>query len=176
MQSTRGVRWRRIGALLILAVVSCTETEAEVPDAPVVPQTAWVEIAGQLFELELALDPATRFRGLSGRRSVAPEGGMLFVNRQSRRLLMVMRDCPIPLDVAFLDRAGWVLAIHEMVVESPRGRDESQARYEERLPAYDSDVPAWFAVETAAGRLRALGLKVGDRLVFDSDALITRAR
>jgi len=175
MQSGRGVCGGGIGALLVLAAVSCAETEAEVADAPVVPQTAWVEIAGQLFELELALDPAARFRGLSGRRYVAPEGGILFVNTHSRRLLMVMRDCPIPLDVAFLDREGRVVALHEMAVEPSRGPDESHVSYERRLPTYDSGAPAWFAVETAGGRLRELGLKVGDRLVFDTPALLMRA-
>ena len=89
---------------------------------------------------------------------------------------MVMRDCPISLDVAFLDGSGRVVALHAMKVEPPRGRDELASAYEARLPVYDSGIPAQFAVEVAGGRLRELGLQVGDRLVFDTDHLLSRAR
>jgi hypothetical protein len=33
-----------------------------------------------------------------------------------------------------------------------------------------------FAIETAGGRLREVGLTVGDRVSFDRDALVARAR
>ncbi len=89
---------------------------------------------------------------------------------------MVMRRCPIPLDVAFLDAAGRVVAIRSMTVEPPRARGESVASYERRLPIYRSGDPAQFAVETAGGRLMELGLAVGDRLVFDVEGLIRRVR
>jgi uncharacterized membrane protein (UPF0127 family) len=171
------IRWNRrhrVWAVVLVGGLCCAEAEAPESKAP--ERTAWVEIAGQLFELELALDPATRFRGLSGRRSLPRNGGMLFVDPQARRRAMVMRDCPIPLDVAFLDRSGVVVALHEMKVEPPRGRDEPASAYEARLPIYDSGVPAQFSVETAGGRLRELGVQVGDQLVFDTTHLLSRAR
>ena len=44
------------------------EPEAEAPTpAPEAPETAWVTVGSERLELELALDGATRFRGLSGR-------------------------------------------------------------------------------------------------------------
>ena len=167
-------RRRRVGAVLLVGALCCAETEA--PESKVPERTAWVEIVGQLFELELALDPASRFRGLSGRRSLPSDGGMLFVDPRSRRRAMVMRDCPIPLDVAFLDGGGRVVALHAMAVEPPRGRDEPAAVYEARLPLYDSGATAQFAVEVAGGRLRELGLQVGDPVVFDTKTLLSRAR
>ena len=39
---------------------------------------------------------------------------------------MVMRDCRVAIDVAFLDGAGRVVAIHEMPVEPPRLPRESR--------------------------------------------------
>jgi len=156
-------------------LLACAE-EAPQPVAERVRQAVWVEIAGELFELELASDPATRMRGLGGRLSLPHNGGMLFVFERRRVLAMVMRDCVIPLDVAFLDPAGRVLAIHEMSVEPPRGPNESRRDYDSRLRIYPSVLPALFAVETAGGRMRELGLEVGEQLVFDAAGLAKRVR
>jgi len=168
----------RTATFLLLAAIAlaCTQSESP-PDAPLeVPETLWVEIAGEPFELELALDGATRHLGLSGRLSIDPNGGMLFVSAVERPQAMVMRDCPIPIDVAFLDSSGEVLAIHEMRPELPRRPAESPREYESRLRIYDSGVPAGFAIETAGGRLDEIGLQVGDRVVFDIARTLDLAR
>jgi uncharacterized membrane protein (UPF0127 family) len=171
----RGSRLR-IALLVALAAAGSACSEPAPPAPPPAPETAWVEIAGELFELELALDPATRFQGLSDRPRIPRNGGMLFVQPRPRPLSMVMRRCPVPIDVAFADDTGRVVAIHAMAVEPPRAPGESVVAYEARLPTYASGVPVRFAVETAGGRLEELGLAVGDRLVFDTEALARRAR
>ena len=164
-----------VGWVAFLTVSACGEPRAPEPPAADL-ETVWVQIADELFELELALKPRTRLRGLSGRRLIPRHGGMLFVFPRPDPLGMVMRRCPIPLDVAFLDAAGRVVAIRSMTVEPPRARGESVASYERRLPIYRSGDPAQFVVETAGGRLMELGLAVGDRLVFDVEGLIRRAK
>ncbi|MFP8881778.1 MAG: DUF192 domain-containing protein [Myxococcota bacterium] len=145
------------------------------PDRSEKPATAWVEIGKELFELELALDPRTRHRGLGGRSFISPTGGMLFVNRVLQPVGMVMRDCPIPIDVAFLDEDGRIVATHEMQPEPPRGPAESARQYEQRLPIYRSGAPARFSVEIAGGRLAEMGVGVGDLLVFDTREFLERA-
>jgi hypothetical protein len=114
--------------------------------------------------LEVASDPVVMHRGLGGRLRIDPHGGMLFVYPAPRPLAFVMRDCLVAIDVAFLDEAGRVIAIHEMKPEPPRRPDESAAAYEARLPVYPSPLPARRAVELAGGRLRALGVRPGDRV------------
>ena len=89
---------------------------------------------------------------------------------------MVMRDCPAPIDVAFLDDGGRIVALHEMNPEVPRHADESPTVYERRLRQYPSGAPVRFAIETAGGRFAELGVGVGDRVVFDGRALAARAR
>lgn len=163
-------------ALLLAAVPSCTEAEPAAPPPAERPETAWVEIAGELFELELALDPARRFLGMGHRRAVARNGGMLFAFPSARPQSFVMRDCPIPLDVAYLDDQGRIVAIHEMRPEPPRRRGEEPRAYEQRLPGYPSGLPARFAIETAGGRLAELGAAVGQPVVFDAETLARRAR
>jgi uncharacterized membrane protein (UPF0127 family) len=101
---------------------------------------------------------------------------MLFVLPSPERFAMVMRDCPEPLDVAFLDSQGRVVALHEMQPEPARRPEESPFRYEQRLRVYASGEPVQFAVETAGGRLRELGITVGDRIALDAQALVRQAR
>jgi uncharacterized membrane protein (UPF0127 family) len=140
------------------------------------PEVVWVSLGGETFQLELALDPLTRQRGLSGRESLPRGGGMLFVLPSPRPFGMVMRDCPAPIDVAFLDAQGRVVAIHEMRPEPPRQRGEPRALYEARLPVYPSGQPVQLAIETAGGRLAEVGLAVGDSVALDVPALVARAR
>ncbi len=162
--------------LLAALALACTESESPPQPPPQVPEALWVEIAGEPFELELALDAASRHRGLSGRLAIEPNGGMLFVNTAESPQAMVMRDCAIPIDVAFLDFSGAVVAIHEMRPELPRRPAESRSEYESRLRVYESGAPAGFAIETAGGRLREVGLQLGDRVVFDIASTLELAR
>ncbi|MEC9374695.1 MAG: DUF192 domain-containing protein [Planctomycetota bacterium] len=130
-----------------------------------------VRINGEKFFLEIAADEQTRIKGLGGRDFIAPDGGMIFVFPQPQRMAFVMRDCPIPIDVAFLDASGRVVALHEMTPEAPKRPDESAAAYEQRLTQWESRFPAQFAVETAGGRLKEAGLSEGDVVKFDVERL-----
>ncbi len=162
-----------------LALAGCSSESPSGSKAQLAPSglpTAPVTIKGERFVMELALTDATRLRGLSGREAIDPKGGMLFVFPYAGRHEFVMRDCPAPIDIAFLDAAGRVVAFHEMVPEEPRREDESQFDYEMRLKRYPSRFPAHFAVETAGGRLSSLGVKEGDRFEFDTEALKRRAQ
>ncbi len=138
------------------------------------PASVRAEVAGETFHFELAADDATRMRGLGGRRHVPANSGMLFSFRLAAPRVFVMRDCPIPLDIAFLDEAGRVIAIHAMQAEAPRGPEETPLAYEQRLVQYPSGAPAQFAIETAGGRLAELGLGVGDVVTFDRAAVLAR--
>jgi len=100
---------------------------------------------------------------------------MFFAFGSLRPLAMVMRDCPEPIDVAFLDGEGVVVALYEMQPEPPRREGETGMQYERRLPEYPSRAPAQFAIELARGRLAELGVGVGTRLVFDAAELARRA-
>ena len=159
------MRARRAAAFaitVVLAALAALAASAQ-PLAPRLP-TMQVTIGGERFTLEVARDPATQFRGLGGRTHIDPHGGMLFVFPSPRATAFVMRDCPIPIDVAFLDADGRVIAIHEMQPEPPRSAGESTAAYESRLRQYPSGLPALYALETAGGRLRALNLQGGTKL------------
>jgi uncharacterized membrane protein (UPF0127 family) len=101
---------------------------------------------------------------------------MLFVLPGPRPFAMVMRDCPNAIDVAFLDAQGRVVAVHEMSPEPPRAAGEPRLLYESRLPVYPSGEPVQFAIETAGGRLAAVGLVEGDIVKLDFESLADRAK
>ena len=157
-----------VGALGACATPACTD--------PVPPGKERVTIRGRHFHLDAALDPGTREKGLGDVTHIDPDGGMVFVFTSTRPLYFVMRDCTIPIDVAFLSEAGTVLAWHAMVPEEPQREDEGPLAYENRLKKYSSGFPARFAVEVAGGTFGELGLKTGDQIDFDIAGLKARAR
>ncbi|MDJ0868034.1 MAG: DUF192 domain-containing protein [Myxococcota bacterium] len=171
MRSTRVV----VGLVAIAALGLVAGAHAQPTARPALP-TVPVEIGGESFALEVAVDPMTQYRGLGGRRALAPDGGMIFLYRASRPLAFVMRDCRIPIDIAFLDATGRVISTHEMKVEPPRRTEESPREYEARLPQYPSGLPARYAIEVAGGRLAALGVRPGQRIELPREALAAALR
>ncbi len=144
-----------------------------------------VTIAGKAYTLELSATPEKRIKGLSDRTSI-PEGtGMLFAfpEKQAQVLEFVMRDCPIPIDIIFLDRSGRVTATHAMKVEDPRKATEpkpadprAEDPYEARLKRYSSRYVAQFAIELAGGELEKITVKEGDKIPLDLEGLKKRAK
>lgn len=142
-----------------------------------------VRVGGKTFFLELANTRELRTKGLSDREFIEPDGGMLFVFPEDEVGIQrfVMRDCPIDIDIIFLNANGQVVASHAMTVEAPRGEGEGQAgeispAYENRLKKYSSRYPAQFAIELKGGTLSKLDVKDGEVIHLDLDRLKDEAR
>lgn len=160
--------------ILVAALVTCAAVVGCDEQGP--PGRERVEIGGETFWLEPALDDQSRFVGLGGRESIEPRGGMVFVFPTSEPRSFVMRDCLTDIDIAFLDGAGRVVAVHEMKKEPPRRPDESMGGYEDRLTRYPSRYSCQIVVEVAPGTLRHLNVKPGDLIRLDAQGLKQRAR
>lgn len=146
-----------------------------------------VTISGKTFKLELANTDETRFHGLSGRTTIPADGGMLFVfpARGVKRHGFLMRDCPVAIDIIYLDPSGRIVGMHKMVPEPARTDDEkvltlssgapawsaSNAAYEARLKQYKSSWPSQFVIELAGNTLDSLNLKDGQKIELDMDRL-----
>lgn len=161
---------------LLLMPVSCDRRSADEAARGEKAQTVSLAMGGEHFELDLALDPGERHKGLGGRAPINPNGGMLFVLPRPKTTWAVMRDSLVLIDVAFLDDSGLVLVRYTMKPEPPRREAESDAEYEARLTQYPSRFPVQFALETAGGRLTQLGIVPGNRIMFDRASLVHRAR
>ena len=129
-------------------------------------------IGGKRYTLEIAATDAKRHKGM-GDRTVIPDGtGMIFVFTKSDKLEFVMRDCPIAIDIVYLDGGGRVTAMHTMAKEEPRKPGEPERAYERRLKQYSSRTAAQFAIEIAADTLKTLNLKTGDKIELDTEGLV----
>ncbi len=133
-------------ALFALACVACST-----------PRSPWVELKGLRYEVELAMDDASRMRGLMF-RDVLPEGhGMLFVFDRQEPQAFWMRNTRIPLDILYFDEALRLVSVSAGV---PPCTTQS-------CPSYPSKGPARFVLELNAGHARRLGVQSGDVLMLD---------
>ena len=160
---------------LLATLVSATAMLAGC-DGGAAPATAKVTAAGKAFTVKLALDEASREKGLGGVASLAPDEGMLFVFPDSQTRNFWMVDCLMDIDIAFVDPFGFVTAVHTMPKEPLQAQGETRDDYYRRLMRYPSLAPAQYALEVAPGTLKELGVKRGMRLEFDRDALKKHAK
>jgi uncharacterized protein len=145
-------------------------------DGGAAPTTAKVVAGGKEFTVKLAMDNASREKGLGGVTSLGPDEGMLFVFTDSLPRNFWMVDCVMDIDIAFVDPFGFVTAVHTMPKEPLQAEGESRDAYYGRLKRFPSLAPAQFAFEVAPGRLAELGVKRGVRLEFDRDTLKKHAK
>jgi len=118
-----------------------------------------VEINGHVWRVEIARTNDERYQGLGGRAELADGEGMLFLYPRARRRSYCMRDCLIPLDIAYIGPDRRVVHVDTMAVEPDRaGR-----------VLYPSVEPAQYVLEVRAGALEAAGVRPGDRATFLGD-------
>jgi len=141
-------------------------------------RTERVTIHGETFTLELAADDASREKGLMHRTEIPDRGGMLFVFPDSKVRVQEfwMGNCPIDMDIIYLDGMGGVTATHHMKAQPPQQSDESDDQYSQRMPRYSSGYPAQFAIELKAGTLDRLKIGFDDRIALDLVNLKALAR
>src|SRR5262245_1917889 len=124
MAAGMNIAWIWI-AMLAFTLASCGSA------AP--PKLITMKIGGEQFKLEPALDDASRTRGLSGRESIAADGGMIFVFPDPMILSFHMYDCKVDIDIVFLDARGRVTAKYTMAAEPARGPNERKDVPEEEF-------------------------------------------
>jgi len=150
-----------LAALLAVCLLAGCEPEpgptAIATDPAIQDGALNTSIKGHPFTLELALSADQRHRGLSDRRSMPADHGMLFVFPYPREASFVMRRCYFPIDLIYLDRDGKVVRVHRMAVEPPEIRADDA-----KLRGYPSGQPVQFAIELNGGWLDRLNLKRGE--------------
>ncbi len=169
IRSSRGLTRRPWLALAALVLALLPPAGCAAADDSNRARTQDVKLGARTFTLELALDDATRIQGLSDRKEIAADGGMLFVFPRPRVLVFVMRRCLVPIDIIFLSPTGRIVRMHEMQVEP-------YERTDEQLKPYPSEWPAQFAIELRGGTIRGLGLQPGQAVELPLSELKRRAR
>ena len=116
-----------------------------------------VVLNGRTLTVEVADTEGRRAAGLSNRRSLPEDHGMLFIFQGPQNLQFHMKDCYFPIDIAFLDTDGRIVNLETMAVEA----DPANPR---RI--YRSDRPARYALEAAAGTWQRIGAQPGMKAEF----------
>lgn len=166
-------RFQGLRAWAVLALSSliygCSSGIAAPQEGLPVIEACFVSGTGTVpVELEVASTSEQRQTGLMGRKSMAPDAGMLFEYSEPRQAShgFWMYKTLIPLDIAYLNQDGVIGSIRQMVpCASASGSG---------CPTYPAGVPFIQAVEMNAGFFREYGIRPGDRLLVGKDNCPTR--
>lgn len=105
------------------------------------------------------------------RDHIDPHGGMIFIYPDPQTMAFWMKNCPIEMDIVYVDAKGVITATHRMRPAPPMRKGETESEYDGRLPRYESGKPAQFAIELKAGTVFRLKLRPGDRIDLDVERL-----
>ena len=103
------------------------------------------------FNIELAMTPAERAKGLMYRTELAPTSGMLFDFGVDQPVYMWMKNTYIPLDMVFIRADGRIARIAENTTPLSTATIESGG-------------PVRAVLELAGGTARARGIVAGDKV------------
>ncbi len=155
-----------LSAVMVFYGSSCTPPRPEELDKL---GTIDVPIKTATFRLWVADDSSEQQNGLmfvtAERMAPLPDGtqrGMIFIFDHEQNLNFWMHNTIIPLDIAYLNSSGVVVATHTM------------AALDERPNQYPSGKPARYAIEVSAGVFTDLGLKAKDQIILPESLLKRR--
>src|SRR5258708_33577739 len=148
---SHGVR-RLPSLLLALLLVWPVGFSCRAQNAPVgVLQKVTLDIGKANIEAEIAATPEQEERGLMFRTHLGDNDGMIFLLPKITTATFWMKNTLIPLSIAFIDKNGVILEIHDMMP-----MDETITRSESDHVAYALETNLhWFALN---------GIKPGDKL------------
>lgn len=154
--------FRALLPLLALLFSGCLAARPDNDALPVEQACLISEDTAVPITLEIAKSSDERSRGLMGREELAADAGMLFVYASQRRADhgFWMYRTLIPLDIAYLDRQGFIRSIRQMV---PCTSDDGR-----HCPTYRAGVPFYMALEMNRGYFESHGIGLGNRLSLDS--------
>ena len=114
-----------------------------------------MKIHDKKIKAEVVRTEADKARGLMFRQKLGKDEGMLFVFEKEERLSFWMKNTPIPLSIAFLDKNGTIVDIQDLAPFS----------LQTRVSAF----PAQYALEVNQGWFKTNGISIGDIVTFPPD-------
>lgn len=100
-----------------------------------------------LIKAEVASTEAQREQGLMFRESLGPNEGMVFLFHAPAGVCMWMKNTPLPLSVAFINRDGRIINIENMKPQS--------------LDSHCAKQPVYYALEMQEGWFKQRNIKPG---------------
>lgn len=152
-------------AVIALAVVKFTGVVSLFPGNSNSKSEATVN--NTVFKIELAKEAAAKEKGLSKRKSLDQDSGLLFVFDQKAKHQFWMKDMLFPIDIIYIEKtstdsisAGTIVDI----VENAKipAKDAPPSSLEIYQPQKDADL----VLEINAGLSKEKGIKIGDTITF----------
>ena len=122
-----------------------------------------VRLGGAVVRLRIAATDLEKAKGLMGTAALTDAEGMAFFYEEDLRMSFWMKDTPIDLDIAFIDKAGRILEVRTMKAQDTQTTDAVSDRCR-------------VAVEMAAGWFARAGVKPGDQVSVEDLRAALRAR
>ena len=109
-----------------------------------------LQVGIRSIQAEVARDDADTGRGLMHRKTLAKDGGMLFVFPKPTQHCFWMKDTLIPLSIAFIDGHGLVINVEDMDPQSEQD--------------HCSAGPSQYALEVNQGLFQAAAVTTGTKI------------
>ena len=106
------------------------------------------------FNVEIAKTNEEQGKGLSGRKELSGDSGMLFIFKEPGKHSFWMKDTLIPLDIIWIDEDGRVVFIKE----------NAEPCKEEACDSFAPNKEAKYVLEINGGKAEEIGLSVGDKI------------
>jgi uncharacterized membrane protein (UPF0127 family) len=171
MTSLRQISTRIIMLAIAMCVSACDAAPQDKVETPLLPlNIARVRLVSgadtTYLRVELATTSEQQKMGLMERQRLADTAGMLFLYRseQPPDAGFWMFRTRIPLDIAFMDSLGTIVAIKHMI--------PCTATLAAGCPTYPPNAPYRAALEVNAGYLAQRSLTVGSRLILSDTSRV----
>lgn len=145
-----------IGLVLLAAGISVATFIFSAPSAPTMRHDREVMLNGKTLQLEIANTPSSIVQGLSGRKTMAQDEGMLFIMPNVENQSFWMKDMKFALDLVFL-REGRVVDI--VTLQRPSLTS---------IPSYQSKTEADMVLELNEGMVKEYKLEIGTKTDLNS--------
>lgn len=128
--------------------------EGLLPNSPMMEQRQ-IKVGDTLIKVEVADTTAKRSRGLSGRESLEPDSGMLFIFSELKKYQFWMKGMKFPIDMVFISNGKVVDILQNVPPPVPNTADKD-------LPTYQSVTEMDMMLEIPAGYVQSRNIKIGD--------------
>jgi uncharacterized protein len=152
-----------VAGLLVVAIGCGVGTKSCKDDAPATPPGEWATISftgkPAKARAELVYTEDRRIQGLMYRSELPDDEGMLFVFRADFPQSFWMKNCFIPLSIAYIKSDGRIVNVCEM----------APAWDQANPPGYDAKEPVQYALEMNKHWFDKHGIHEGDHVEFPDD-------
>ncbi|MEX0881334.1 MAG: DUF192 domain-containing protein [Candidatus Saccharimonadales bacterium] len=139
---------------VLFALLTYSPSQAPGPKCGFYRNDKTVTISSAQIKAEVVQSPAEREKGLSGRRCIEPDKGMLFVFDKPGQYPFWMKDMKFPIDIVWIDASHTVVGLDI---------DVAPSTYPD---AFVSEKPAQYVLELQANRSKDLKIGLGTPVNF----------